>query len=238
MLLLRGYYTREWLCEDLFLCRWGCSDVIPDAWYVVLSANLRMEGGVHWGDQMAPWSYLVNNCFPKSGCQHSLCLHKRVSSLLMINIKSILLYSCAIITLFWVTSHNFAPIETNVTPQTHALFYHSYKHNYKIRYDPNEGSQMKRNITAIILVYKRYEFIPKVLHTLYSSNIFQQVIIWNNNPATKIGSDNYDIVPNQYRPFIINSPHNIRDLAKYKACALANTTACWYQDDGKDHKLL
>jgi len=88
------------------------------------------------------------------------------------------------------------------------------------------------DLTAVLLHWKRLEGVQKTLQYLLQSNLFKQIIIWNNNPLINLTSDHL-IKTNHSKKFIriINSNKNLKDEAKYRACAEAKTRACFYADD-------
>lgn len=93
----------------------------------------------------------------------------------------------------------------------------------------------KYDLTAILLHWKRTKNTRKAVDYLLNSNYFKQIIIWNNNPA--INLEKHSILKQNYSLDlirIINSKENLKDEAKYRACAEANTIACFYVDDDWD----
>jgi hypothetical protein len=88
------------------------------------------------------------------------------------------------------------------------------------------------DLTAVLLHWKRLEGVQKTLQYLLHTNFFKQIIIWNNNPNINL-TIHHLIQNNHLKKFIriINSKQNLKDEAKYRACTLAKTRACFYVDD-------
>jgi hypothetical protein len=88
------------------------------------------------------------------------------------------------------------------------------------------------DLTAIVLHWKRLEGVQKTLQVFLNSLIFKQIIVWNNNPQINLTLDhliNNNHSTNVIR--IINAKENLKDAAKYRACAEATTRGCFYVDD-------
>ncbi|CAF1522768.1 unnamed protein product [Rotaria sordida] len=95
--------------------------------------------------------------------------------------------------------------------------------------------QQKYDLTAILLYWQRSASVIKAVNYLLDSNLFKEIIIWNNNPninleKTIFKKNNYSLDS----ILIINSKENLKDEAKYRACAQAKTIACFYSDDDWD----
>jgi hypothetical protein len=92
--------------------------------------------------------------------------------------------------------------------------------------------QNEYDLTAILLHWKRLEGVKKTVQYLANTNLFRQIIIWNNNPQIHLTVQHFT-TNNQMQKYIhiINSKVNLKDEAKYRACAQAKTRACFYVDD-------
>ena len=88
------------------------------------------------------------------------------------------------------------------------------------------------DITAVLLHWKRFDGLQRTLLHLLHTNLFKEIIVWNNNPQIKLTPGHFT-KDNQSHTFIriINSQENFKDRAKYLACAEAKTRACFYVDD-------
>ncbi len=88
------------------------------------------------------------------------------------------------------------------------------------------------DLTAVLLHWKRLDCVQKTLQYLLHTNLFKEIIVWNNDPYINLTSDHL-IKTNHLKKFIriINSNENLKDEAKYRACAGAKTRACFYVDD-------
>ena len=95
--------------------------------------------------------------------------------------------------------------------------------------------EQKYNLTAILLVWKRSVRARALVRKLTNSVFFKEVIIWNNNPSITLESTSFHSAPSSQSTIrIINSKENLKDEAKYRACAEAKTVACFYVDDDWD----
>jgi len=93
----------------------------------------------------------------------------------------------------------------------------------------------KYQVTAIILHWKRSLGIRQLIQYYLNSTLFKEIIVWNNNPQVNLTY--IDIVTNNNSSTlirIINSKENLKDQAKYRACATAQTLVCFYADDDWD----
>ncbi|CAF3548706.1 unnamed protein product [Rotaria sp. Silwood1] len=95
--------------------------------------------------------------------------------------------------------------------------------------------EQKYDISAIILHWKRSASTARAMNYLLATNLFKEIIVWNNNPninltKTTLKANNHSL--DSIR--IINSKENLKDEAKYRACAEAKTIACFYADDDWD----
>ncbi|UJR22913.1 hypothetical protein I4U23_025941 [Adineta vaga] len=103
-----------------------------------------------------------------------------------------------------------------------------------VRYD-----QLKDHyqLTGIILHWQRLTGVQNLLKTMLEfDDLFVDIIIWNNNPTKNLTLTDLLINSND-RIQIVNSKVNIKDEAKYRACELAKTNACFYADDDWDVRM-
>lgn len=88
------------------------------------------------------------------------------------------------------------------------------------------------DLAAILLHWKRFDGLQRVLQYLIHTDLFKEIIIWNNNPTINLTLHHLANLTQSHKPIhIINSKENLRDEAKYRACAEAKTRACFYVDD-------
>ena len=89
------------------------------------------------------------------------------------------------------------------------------------------------DVTAVLLHWKRLDGLNKTLHHLLHTKLFKQIIVWNNNPDINLTLRHFNKQAHLLRRLvrIINSQRNLKDEAKYRACAEAKTRACFYTDD-------
>lgn len=93
-------------------------------------------------------------------------------------------------------------------------------------------------LTGIVLHWRRRDGVKKLVHTMLElSDLFSEILIWNNNPSINLTFADLSITTHPLRVRIINSLQNIKDLAKYRACEQARTKACFYVDDDWDIRL-
>jgi len=88
------------------------------------------------------------------------------------------------------------------------------------------------DLTAVVLHWKRLQGVQKTLKHFLNTRLFKQIIVWNNNPQINLTVD--DLINNNHSTKfirVINSKENLKDEAKYRACAEATTRACFYADD-------
>jgi hypothetical protein len=92
--------------------------------------------------------------------------------------------------------------------------------------------QNEYDLTAVLLHWKRLQAVKSTLQYLFNTQLFKQAIIWNNNPHINLTLHHFNTT-NYTDKFIhiINSKVNLKDEAKYRACAQAKTRACFYVDD-------
>ena len=91
------------------------------------------------------------------------------------------------------------------------------------------------DFTAITLHWNRRFGVQQTVATYLKYPIFKEIIVWNNNPEINLSL--VDILNNTQTSNIvriINSPVNLKDEAKYRACVQAKTSACFYADDDWD----
>jgi hypothetical protein len=103
----------------------------------------------------------------------------------------------------------------------------------------NRHAQLKEQyqLTGIILHWQRLNGVQQLLRTMLDfEDLFVHIIIWNNNPAKNLIFADLLIEMND-RVEIVNSNENIKDQAKYRACELAKTRACFYVDDDWDVRM-
>ena len=91
-------------------------------------------------------------------------------------------------------------------------------------------------VTAILLHWKRLEFVELKVKRYIASQLFKHIIIWNNDPQINLTLTHLRLKNPPVASIIriINSPINLKDQAKYRACAEATTPVCFYSDDDWD----
>lgn len=90
-------------------------------------------------------------------------------------------------------------------------------------------------LTAVLLHWRRLANTVSTVNVLLDSNLFKEIIIWNNNPEITLENTMFHKNTSTLIPIrIINSKTNLRDEAKYRACMEAKTIACFYADDDWD----
>ena len=89
--------------------------------------------------------------------------------------------------------------------------------------------------TAIVLHWKSLSRVQHSVENFLRTKVFKEIIVWNNNPQIKLTHSQL-IRTNDTSTtiYIINSNHNLKDQAKYRACAGARTLVCFYADDDWD----
>ncbi|CAF1021730.1 unnamed protein product [Rotaria sordida] len=111
--------------------------------------------------------------------------------------------------------------------------------NDDIQYELDKYIQLKNQyqLTGIVLYWKRLNGVQKLVKTMLEyENLFSNIIIWNNNPMQHLTFQDL-LIENNNRTEIVNSNVNIKDEAKYRACQLAKTNACFYVDDDWDIRM-
>jgi len=78
-------------------------------------------------------------------------------------------------------------------------------------------------ITAILLNYKREQNLREILQALGETGLVPEVIVWNNNPATRLRGG--------AAVKVINAAHNFKAYARYAAAFLAANDLILFQDD-------
>ena len=93
----------------------------------------------------------------------------------------------------------------------------------------------KHQFTAVLLHWKRSLKTQQVVHHYLRSELFEEIIVWNNNPQIHLSVDQLLNGSRMSTPIrLINSRENLKDEAKYLACTEARTSACFYADDDWD----
>jgi hypothetical protein len=111
--------------------------------------------------------------------------------------------------------------------------------NIDIQYELNKYYQLKDEyqLTGILLHWKRINGVRALVKTMLEyRDLFPNIIIWNNNPEKQLTFQDL-LIDNNTRIKIVNSNTNIKDQAKYRACELAKTKACFYVDDDWDIRM-
>ena len=109
----------------------------------------------------------------------------------------------------------------------------------EVQYELNRYHQIKNEyqLTGIILHWRRMTGVRELVKTmLENEDLFPHIVVWNNNPLKKLSFKDL-LISNTSRIEIVNSDVNIKDQAKYRACQLAKTNACFYVDDDWDIRL-
>ena len=92
--------------------------------------------------------------------------------------------------------------------------------------------ELEYDLTAILLHWKRLDGVRKSLQLLLQSHLFKKIIVWNNNPEINLTIRHFINDSESFKLIhIFNSKRNTKDEAKYRACAMATTRACFYVDD-------
>jgi hypothetical protein len=93
----------------------------------------------------------------------------------------------------------------------------------------------KYQITAIVIHWKGLSRVQQSVQSFINSKLFKEIIIWNNNPEIKLSHNQILPINNSSTLiYIINSNENLKDQAKYRACASAQTLVCFYVEDKWD----
>ncbi len=99
-----------------------------------------------------------------------------------------------------------------------------------VGYTNLSGKELR--ISAVILNWKRSDSVNKIVKFLVTRPYFDEVIIWNNNPAPFVCNVNSEKVR------VVNSESNLKDRAKYEACSIARNDYCYYQDDDFNNRFF
>ncbi|CAM0136187.1 hypothetical protein VKS41_005419 [Umbelopsis sp. WA50703] len=94
---------------------------------------------------------------------------------------------------------------------------------------PDDG---RGQATAILLNWSRLENMKIIIEHLCQYDMFQNIMVWNNNGAVNLTSSMLATpgCPSS-KILIYNSPGNMHFIARYMACAMARTPYCYFQDD-------
>ncbi|KAH8555979.1 hypothetical protein BGW37DRAFT_479329 [Umbelopsis sp. PMI_123] len=94
---------------------------------------------------------------------------------------------------------------------------------------PEDG---RGQATAILLNWSRLENMKIIIDHLCQYDMFQNIMVWNNNGAVNLTSTML-ATPScpSSKILIYNSPGNMHFIARYMACAMAQTPYCYFQDD-------
>lgn len=93
----------------------------------------------------------------------------------------------------------------------------------------------KYQFTAIVLHWKSLTRVQRSVENFLNTKMFKEIIVWNNNPQIKLAHNHVIRTPHTSTlVYIINSNENLKDQAKYRACAGAQTLVCFYADDDWD----
>lgn len=126
---------------------------------------------------------------------------------------------------------------TNRLPTNNDKYFQTYSgfSNVQIRQQISNEIQTVRTyrITAVLLHWKRLATIKKLIHDLSRTNLFEEILVWNNNPNVNLSIKDF-ANESSIHIDIINSKINLKDRAKYQVCAATKTTACFYVDDDWD----
>jgi hypothetical protein len=95
--------------------------------------------------------------------------------------------------------------------------------------------EQKYDLTAILVHWKRSASVARAVNHLLDSNLFKEIIIWNNNPEMTLKKTQFHKNTSSVTAIrIINSKENLKEEAKYRACVEAKTVACFYADENWD----
>ncbi|CAF3978133.1 unnamed protein product, partial [Adineta steineri] len=86
----------------------------------------------------------------------------------------------------------------------------------------------KYELSAIVLHWKRSASVARAINNLVNSKLFKEIVIWNNNPEITLEKTQFQLNTSFLVDIrVINSKENLKDEAKYRACAAANNIACF-----------
>ncbi|CAF4138646.1 unnamed protein product, partial [Adineta steineri] len=76
------------------------------------------------------------------------------------------------------------------------------------------------NLSAIVLHWKRSASVARAVNNLVNSKLFKEIVIWNNNPEITLQKTQFQHNTSFLVDIrVINSKENLKDEAKYRACA-------------------
>ncbi|TFK77445.1 hypothetical protein BDN72DRAFT_808273 [Pluteus cervinus] len=104
-------------------------------------------------------------------------------------------------------------------------------HSQRLAFPPPSRSP---DTTAIVLNWSRLSNVVYIASILCSESLnhaIQTVFIWNNNPNPLTHKDFIQSSCPENKLTIYNSPENVYFQARFMACAQANTSYCFMQDD-------
>lgn len=102
--------------------------------------------------------------------------------------------------------------------------------------DREREAKVQYDLTAILLHWNESEDIKKTLKYLVKSNVFKEIIVWNNNPHTNVTIDHLiKNIDSEIPIRLIHSKENIRNLGIYYACIESTGRACFYVDHRRKH---
>ncbi|CAF1123103.1 unnamed protein product [Adineta ricciae] len=91
------------------------------------------------------------------------------------------------------------------------------------------------DLTCTIIHWNRSNGVRKTVEFALRTRLFKEILVWNNNPNVKLSISDFDASNRSTKIIRIrNSKANLKDEAKYRACAEAKTRACFYVDDDWD----
>jgi hypothetical protein len=106
---------------------------------------------------------------------------------------------------------------------------------FRYRTTSQRISRTNYTFTAIILHWNRLSGIRHAFDEYKRCGLFQEIIIWNNNPKINLTLQDISNQTNHSLAVrIINLGKNLKDEAKYHACSMANGLVCLYADDDWD----
>ena len=98
--------------------------------------------------------------------------------------------------------------------------------------NPNPYPDPCCNVTLTAMWLQRTGNLGHVIRSLVSLDLFDEFVIWNNNPTVSLTEAHLrTFLGPSVKLVLVNSPENLRDRAKYLACLKASSAVCYYQDD-------
>lgn len=95
--------------------------------------------------------------------------------------------------------------------------------------------EAKRSMSLILTHWKRTGNLHRILTTMSALGLFREVVVWNNNNlATPLNESQLETFVSPLIPIRVLNADNLKDEAKYRACAAAQSDYCYYQDDDWD----